>query len=1022
VNPEALRAYERGRDIAHQPFRSACYAPFVSMYFHTNGDVVACCKSAHHRLGNITRERLRDIWTGERMAAMRAALREDKFGDACRFCAWQVEGGHEHVHARIYDPLQATDLDDPWPRRMDFTMSNVCNLACVMCYGVLSSTIRAHRDRLPPLPRVYGDAFFDDLRPFLQRLQHTTFMGGEPFLAPENFRVWDMLVEQRLAPRVHVITNGTQWNARIERALDALPMDVSVSVDGVTAATVESVRVHAKFDTVMANVERFRAHAQRNGRRMSLMFCLMRQNWHEFGPYLRLADGMDVDVDLNVVVDPVDCSLFTLPTSELADVIDALDRADATERFGELTRNGRTWRRTLADLRRAATAADRHGGPVPTAPAALDPIAVAWQHVRDGDPSAARRALAAIDELDLADRRYDMLVCRAHAERADGDLPAADATLAEAVAAWDRGAAAFLERGWLRLAQQRGPEAIEAALAARERLAKGRDAGALSQAQRILASGEMLAGRADAAIAALRAIPADDPSAYDIACNEAWFCREARRFAEAEAAVDRARALDPARWQAWLELAWLELARGQAVAARRAADEALQRIAPARRAADAPGVLVARVAALRAAGELADARASADELLALRPGDAWATTQRQEIEALAAERAQQSPLCIAAASALLIDVDKGVRPCCDYWGSHRPGSPSVGQLGEASLPTIVAGPTWSSIKSDLAAQRVPAGCRDCIAREKATGSSHRLLLERLRSPRWRDGLTYLELNSSNLCNLQCRHCNPMFSSRWAAHERRHGRAATAVVSPDPELLLANLRAVDLRHLAYVSLKGGEPMINADVPALLSHLDAIGVLAQVTVFVVTNGTTVSPAVAALLAKAREVAVCVSVDGFGAVQTYVRHGGSDIATIEKSIAVWAAMPNVVLDRNTAVMAYNVHDLPRIDAWWAGLPARFPGRYRPSHYESFVLSPAELAVHCLQDGTREQLARRLEALDPSLYAPVMAVLRQPFAGAAMHDAFVRRTMRDDAELGRNVLDAAPELADEMTLLGEA
>jgi hypothetical protein len=28
----------------------------------------------------------------------------------------------------------------------------------------------------------------------------------------------------------------------------------------------------------------------------------------------------------------------------------------------------------------------------------------------------------------------------------------------------------------------------------------------------------------------------------------------------------------------------------------------------------------------------------------------------------------------------------------------------------------------------------------------------------------------------------------------------------------------------------------------------------------------------------------------------------------------------------------------------------------------------------------------------------------------------------MRDDAELGRNVLDAAPELADEMTLLGEA
>jgi hypothetical protein len=162
------------------------------------------------------------------------------------------------------------------------------------------------------------------------------------------------------------------------------------------------------------------------------------------------------------------------------------------------------------------------------------------------------------------------------------------------------------------------------------------------------------------------------------------------------------------------------------------------------------------------------------------------------------------------------------------------------------------------------------------------------------------------------------------------------------------------------------------------------------------------------------------VCLSVDGTGQVQEYVRHGGSSLPVLERSIATWAAMPNVVLDRNTSVMAYNVFDLPRIDAWWAGLSARFRGRYRPSHYESFVLSPAELAVHCLQDATRLALADRYEALDRELYAPVTAVLRQPFAGVAMHDAFVRRTWRDDAELGRSVLDAVPELAAEMVLLG--
>jgi radical SAM protein with 4Fe4S-binding SPASM domain len=1019
LDPQDVLRFDAGRSIGHQPFRAVCYAPFVSMYFHTNGDVVACCKSAHHRLGNVAHQRLRDIWNGERMAAMREAMRDYRLGDACRFCAWQVHGRQEHVHAKIYDPLLVTDVADPWPRRMDFTMSNTCNLACVMCYGVLSSTIRAHRDRLPPLPRRYGDEFFADLRPFLARLQHTTFMGGEPFLAVENFRVWDMMIEERVTPRVHVITNGTQWNRRIERVLEALPMDVSVSIDGTTAATVESVRVNARFATVMDNAARFHAYTRRRGTRMSLMFCLMRQNWREFGPYLRLADEMDVDVDINVVVDPLECSLHTLPAPELAAVVDAMEREDDRERFGELLRNGWVWRRSIEDLRRAVQNASQRPADPPRAPAAFDPIAAAWQQLREGDPAAARRTLAAVDPEEVHDRRYDLLICRAHAERVAGELATAEATLAEAIVLWDRSPAAHIERGWLFLAQQRGDAALAAALAARERLANSHDPGAATQAQRILAAALMLLGRSDDAIAALREIPGDDPSAYDVACTEAWCCRAAGRFDEAEASIRRAIALAADRASAWLEQAWLDHARGRPAAALRAVDEAMARVPAGRRAAEVPGLLVARVVVLRALDDLAGARASLDELSALRPGDAWAAAQTQEVDALAAER-RAKPLCIAAASAVLIDVDKGVRPCCDYWGEHRPGSPSVGSLGEQSLSSILDGATWRSLRDDLAAHRAPRGCAGCLAREEATGSSHRMLLERLRSPRWRDGLTYLELNSSNLCNLQCRHCNPLFSSRWSAHEQRRGRPTAPVVPSDPELLVRNLRGVDLGNLAYVALKGGEPMLNADVPALLGHLQAIGVLGQVTVFVVTNGTIVPPATAALLANAREVAVCVSVDGVGPVQEHIRHGGSGIPVLERSIAKWAAMPNVTLDRNTSVMAYNVFDLPRIDAWWAGLPARFPGRYRPSHYESFVLSPPELSVHCLQDATRAMLADRYEALDRALYAPVVAVLRQPFAGAALHDAFVRRTWRDDAELGRSVLDAVPELAAELVLLG--
>ena len=56
----------------------------------------------------------------------------------------------------------------------------------------------------------------------------------------------------------------------------------------------------------------------------------------------------------------------------------------------------------------------------------------------------------------------------------------------------------------------------------------------------------------------------------------------------------------------------------------------------------------------------------------------------------------------------------------------------------------------------------------------------------------------------------------------------------------------------------------------------------------------------------------------------------------------------------------------------------------------------------------------------MDPVLYAPVVRVLDQPFAGVQRHDEFVRRTQELDRELGTEVLAAVPELAEEMVLLG--
>lgn len=379
-------------------------------------------------------------------------------------------------------------------------------------------------------------------------------------------------------------------------------------------------------------------------------------------------------------------------------------------------------------------------------------------------------------------------------------------------------------------------------------------------------------------------------------------------------------------------------------------------------------------------------------------------------------------------NALLIDPDKGVRPCCRYFppvGHHVPDSVSIGRLdASTSLTAIREGAAWREVADQLAAHEEPIGCRDCLQRERSTGYSGRGDYDGATPEH---GLTYLEVNTSNICTLQCRHCDGHFSHRWARVQGMPTHKA------DTETLRASLRSVDLSKLEVVAFKGGEPLINPDVAATLEHLAGIGRLRHVDVRITTNGTVDPTPFLPLLRQARQCWFNLSVDGVGAVQTYIRHGRSDLENVQRLVASCMSIPDVRFGLITSVMAYNVHQLPEIAAWWrrlagAELRNKWVRRWRrwtrqaeflPLSFFNIVTSPGHLALGALQDATRARLADRYERLDATLYHNVIRVLREPFAGARAHDQLVLETLRTDRLLGRSWRDAAPELADELVLL---
>lgn len=329
----------------------ACFAPFSGLYFEPNGAIRVCCTSKLV-IGTWVpgRTRLRDVWDGATAAALRDAMHAQDFSYGCMECEADIERGGRAaslaVHFDRFGPAVAPTL----PKLIDFALSNRCNLACVMCNGELSSTIRAQRDHLPPLPAVYGDDFFEQLRELLPHTERLQFKGGEPFLQPEARRVWDLLLELDHRPEVAVTTNATVWNERVDTYVRDLQMEVNASVDGMEAATLEALRQGTVATAVWANIDRFQAAAESTGKAFTLSFCLMPQNWREVGRFLQECERRGAFANVIVVNQPEAWSLPALPPVELATVIAGLEAEDERLR-SELRSTLGEWTRVLARVR-----------------------------------------------------------------------------------------------------------------------------------------------------------------------------------------------------------------------------------------------------------------------------------------------------------------------------------------------------------------------------------------------------------------------------------------------------------------------------------------------------------------------------------------------------------------------------------------------------------------------------------------------------------------------------------------------
>lgn len=315
-----VKEYNKTRITAgHAPL---CKAPFSNLYFSRNGNIVCCCFNRDVVLGRYPENTLKELWNGIPSKTFRQKLNNNILPRGCDICIRELSNkNYQGVIARHFDFLRP---QGKYPVMMEFELDNTCNLECKMCEGTLSSSIRRNRESESEIISPYQAGFVDYIKPFLLKARLLRFSGGEPFLIPVYYKIWDLTLKENRKCMFFVQTNGTIINEKIKDFLATGRFELGISLDSLIPECFEHIRKNARFSDVMHNIETFISLLPYHKKHPSLVISttVIRDNWSEIPQITEFANARKSHIVFNTVWAPEDCAVFNLNSSELKKILD----------------------------------------------------------------------------------------------------------------------------------------------------------------------------------------------------------------------------------------------------------------------------------------------------------------------------------------------------------------------------------------------------------------------------------------------------------------------------------------------------------------------------------------------------------------------------------------------------------------------------------------------------------------------------------------------------------------------------
>ncbi len=239
------------------------------------------CDAADPRfpVGNISETRLDHILNSQTIRQMRLNMLSGAESPACHMCYEKDKRGVSSLRREFnakfgrHFQLEATRDDGSVERHeirhLDITFSSLCNFRCRYCDSRRSTAWlpdeklwlgKVYSASSPTKPPQDVKNMLDQFEPYLSQMELIHFMGGEPLLMEEHYKLLNLLIERKL---FHVeLAYNTNFSVMQHKGRDVMELwnrfekvTVGASLDAMGRRG-EYIRKGQDWDQVLRNRER----------------------------------------------------------------------------------------------------------------------------------------------------------------------------------------------------------------------------------------------------------------------------------------------------------------------------------------------------------------------------------------------------------------------------------------------------------------------------------------------------------------------------------------------------------------------------------------------------------------------------------------------------------------------------------------------------------------------------------------------------------------------------------------------